>query len=333
MKRHVAVTALSLAVALSAVFAAGCGTTGDSGDSGDNSAGNSANESTENSGEDSAQNSDNDPDSVPEKQTPDGEPTFLIAPDGEPIYTSEITQFCNYSRESHIELVPDGEGSLENFTAARCDGFVYGYIPEKGINFVENPELFSFHTDNTEYRYYEGEEYPPSTEYVKIYEGDKFGTLTVSRAYSVFSGEYRDISESEKEIPGAYYAGGYLELDGEIELTGYMRVEVDGWYDKEGDLYFFPDSSSSSKIPNINCYWDREGHKLYHECSSSFYGYYGDYYWVGNMNDYDIDFDGLRPGDDFVKVKVTLGDINIDIHDMLYRFSSFSLKSVERIKE
>ena len=327
MKKITAIITAILILAPLVLLMSGCGNSEElSGNASEN------NSTSEYSSEQSTQTTtEKEPEIIPEKQQPDGEPTFLICPDGEPLYTSEITQFCSYKRDNHIELVPDEEGSLENFTAARCDGFVYGYVPERSYNFVDNPELFDFKTTNREYRYYKGKEYPNITEFTRIREGDKFGTLTVSRACSYFSGEYRDLSDEEKTLPGAYYVGGCLELEGEIELTGYMLVEVDTLYDSAGDLYFFPDGESSTKIPYIADHWDRENHMLYEEYNSSFYGYYGSYFGLGNMNDYDIDFYGLRPGDDFVKVRVTLGDISYDTHDMLYRFSKVSLKSLERL--
>ena len=282
----------------------------------------------------SSENSDDISDSEPVRPKPDGEPTFLICPDGEPVYTSEISGFYKYGERVLSDLVPDGEGSLENFEAIECDGFVYGYIPKTAFNFVENPELFDFQTydsDDRKYHYYNGEEYPKSSEYIRIYEGDKFGTLTVSRAYSIFSGEYRYLSDEEKALPGAYLMGGCLEFEGEIELTGYMLVEVDTLYNSAGDLYFFPDSKSSTAIPDISYHWDSDEGELYYEYFISYAGFYGICYGLGNMNDYDIDLDGLKPGDDFVKVKVTLGDISVFTHDMLLNRSNFTLKSVEKI--
>lgn len=53
-------------------------------------------ESTEDGAPESSDDSESVPD-VPENRQPEGEPTFLIGLDGEPIYTSEITQMTAYS--------------------------------------------------------------------------------------------------------------------------------------------------------------------------------------------------------------------------------------------
>lgn len=305
------ITAILLTAALLAVFT-GCNNSEEDSESVPNSdtqLSSTAPSEPESSSTESAPESTNSSDSsestsdVPEKQKPDGEPTFLIGLDGEPIYTSEITQMTTYDLEKREDVQTDTLDP-ENFSAV-CEGFTYVYMPRPSVDFMANPELFETSEDG-ERHYYIGEELPDSYEFTRVNVGDEIGGLTVKAARSYFSASGYEGSEQ-------YYAESYIEFEGEIELTGFVIV------DEEHELYpgtggntvFYPDSASSVKIPCVQFDLDLENDKARHYVSSvenSFYGWYGDggSLFLGNIADFDS---GLSEGDMYVKVRVVVGDI------------------------
>lgn len=238
---------------------------------------------------------------VPEKQQPDGEPTILKGLDGEPIYTSEITQLTTYSLEKREE-VPTDTLNPENFSAV-CEGFTYVYTPRPSVDFMSHPELFEPSEGGDSY-YYIGEELPDSYEFTRVNVGDKIGGLTVKAASSSF--ENLGYEDSEQ-----FYAQGNIEFEGDVELTGFVVVSEENplYAESGGNIRFYPDSASSVKIPctffDLNF---EEGFKARHYIDNSVYGWYGDGggLFLGNIADIDSE---LREGDTYVKVRVVVGDI------------------------
>ncbi len=274
----------------------------------------------DNSGNSDSQNSSTAPESVPEPPKPAGEPTFLTAPDGTPIYTSEISEMYTGSEErGNKETITLEQAKLiaqtgNGYFTVKCDGFVYGYIPERSLNYVDDPEMFKQRENDSEYFDYLGEEFDVntgegkySTEYMRINVGDKFGSLTVKSAYTLFS---RPVGmKSFSDIPGAYISDCCVEFDGEIELTGYVEVTPeDTLYGTGGDMYFWPDGDSSVKIPEFLYYTNPKTGEICHFSGSHFYGTGGSYS-IGNMYKVDCDTSSVQPGDTFVKVKVTLDNV------------------------
>ena len=314
-KPQITATALLLTAAL---LLSGCSKQNDTSlpdtDSGNSSElSDSSNSSSDNSGDpDNSESSD----STPEPPKPDGEPTFLICPDGTPVYTSEI---------SEIYAGSEFDGNLETLTLeqaerraeecegefnVKCEGFAYGFIPERALNHIDDPELFKDFGDGVIFDFL-GDEDKISTDYMRIKVGDKFGTLTVKSAYTLFSNNrwLKEISET----PGAYISGGALIFDGEVELTGYIDV-WEGNPDYPGStgiMVFYPDGGSSVKIPAISYEYSEDGRKG-HRRTTNTSSYFGD--WVcdlGNMYEVDCDTSGLHPGDNFVKVKITADNVNV----------------------
>lgn len=251
--------------------------------------------------------------SVPE--IPKGEPTFLTCPDGTSIYTSQITKYQNcarYADGSH-EQYPIDTFNMETFSdnttpQVVCEGFAYGFIPRYCVNITEAPEKF---TNSDGIDMYSGEELPPSNEYFKIKVSDKFGSLTVKSAQTIFSYNFaRDETEVDpNSIPGIYLSGAEIKYEGEVEMTGFVDVMKTEGYSTEGDLWFYPDGSFVSKIPAVSYRYfsELEPKGIYHnaEGGSPSYGELN-LIMLGNMFDYDIDFDGLEPGDRRIRVKVTV---------------------------
>ena len=262
---------------------------------------------------DSSENFDDISDSEPVRPKPDGEPTFLICPDGTPVYTSEI---------SEIYAGSEFDGNLETLTLeqaerraeeceggfnVKCEGFAYGFIPEKALNHIDDPELFKDSGDGEIFGFL-GDEDKISADYMRIEVGDKFGTLTVKSAYTIFSDNrwLKEISET----PGAYISGGMITFDGEIELTGYVDVwDNPDYQGATGLMVFYPDGDSSVKIPVISYTFSGDV-GLFHRSEQISGGYFGEWTCdLGNMYEVDCDTSGLHPGDNFVKVKITADSV------------------------
>lgn len=251
----------------------------------------------------------------PESESvPKGEPTFLTAPDGTPIYTSEITKYQSPS-EFHgtHEQYPLNTFNRETFFdpvyshEAVCDGFSYAFIPRRSISAYDAPEKF---IDDNGVLIYSGDELPPSNEYFRIKVGDKFGSLTVKSAYAGFSNYKAFWYDGDPDkVPGIYLTGAEIRYEGEVELTGTICVMRTEGYDTAGDLWFYPDGDCVSQIPVANYQFDSSnpGLGIYHSAISGLSAY-GELTLInlGNMYDYgNVDFDGLQPGDT-ARVKLTV---------------------------
>ncbi len=299
-------------------------------------------DSSDNSGNSGSPNSSTASDSAPEPPKPTGEPTFLTAPDGTPIYTSEISEIYTGSEEfdnkktitleQAEQIAQTGDG---DFTI-KCDGFVYGYIPERALNRVDDPEMFKDSGSGKSFKYL-GEKFDVnsfegkcSTEYMRIKVGDKFGTLTVKNAYTLFEDKSWNPEDDFSDIPGIYISDRCVEFDGELEMTGYVEVTPeDTLYGMGGDMIFYPDGDSSVILPDFDYFLNRKSRKICHFAVMIGAGFYG-YVWfnIGNMYQVDCDTSGLNPGDSFVKVKVVLDNIRYAPGHQMGGWK-FDLKSIE----
>ena len=319
MKKYIAITALSLPLVLLSHLV-GCSSGSNSSDDLSTSAPNST-ENNSNSN-DTSSNADasllGNSTSTVENVQPDGEPTFLTAPDGTPIYTSEISEIYKGSEErgnkEAITLEQAEQLAHEggDFTV-KCDGFFYGYIPEKALNHVDDSEMFKVKGSGYEFL---GEKFDVntgdgkcSTEYFRINIGDKFCSLTVKNAYTIF-GDNPQLG-SFSDVHGAYILDCCVEFDGEIEMTGYVNITpTDTLYGEGGDMTFYPDGVSSVMIPDFSFVINEKTGMICHFAVSQFVGFFGECtYDIGNMYKVDCDTSGLQPGDSFVKVKVVLDNI------------------------
>lgn len=315
------ITAIICAIAMLAAFT-GCDnkeTSGSVPENTESSTGNSAPENTQDStgnSEGTSESTDNS-DSTPESSAPEenkGEPTFLTCVDGTVIYTSDITSLNNDDAKDDTVELPlieelDEERFINEAYSVICDGFAYAFTSKNSFNPVENPESFQSHETFDEYI---GEEIAPSSEYFRVKPGDKFGELTVKSAKTTFYANY--CSYEGKDIIGAYTYSGSIEFDGELELTGFIRVlEANEGYDEGGTMIFVPDNECMDKIPLIMYKVNDENGMVQHYLMCNFDGIaYNELnrFTFGNIRDYnDIDLDGLEIGERFTRVKITVGDI------------------------
>lgn len=250
-----------------------------------------------------------------------GEPTFLICPDGTPVYTSEIMSVFTGSesegdrRDITLEEAERLAREGGDFTVI-CSGFVYSYIPEKAFNRIDNPDMFEDQGDGRNFRFI-GEALPPSTEYTRFEVGGRIGALTVKSAYTYFgnangNSELREYSDK----PGNFLQGGSVEFDGETELSGYVSVNpLDVMYGTGGSISFYPDSKSCSGLPVVGGRWNNELGGFAYSPFTTFYGFYG--YVVpelGIIDELTVDTGSLKPGDLCVKAAVKIGDIRYEFN-------------------
>lgn len=321
MKSKIAVCVFSLSIAILSLSLGGCSDMStESADSpqstienssvnlpvSENSQDNESSEETENS----------------EPKIPEGEPTFLTAPDGTPIYMSEITKYQN-SAEFHgtHEQFPLDRFNKETFSSRYilcdhpevvCDGFAYAFIPRFNINYSAAPDKFE-EFDSVSLRY-TGELLPDGNDYFRLEVGDKFGGLTVKSACTKFNFYNAVDVEDPDSIPGLYLSGAEIQYEGEVEMTGCIQVMETFGYSTSGELNFYPDGDCVSQIPAAAYYTESGNPKrgVFYGAVES-WGSYGELneIFLGNMYDYNIDFDGLEPGDKNVRVKITIKDPTI----------------------
>lgn len=255
--------------------------------------------------------------SAPEEKAPEGEPTFLTAPDGTPIYMSEITRYQDPSEfhGTHNQF-PLDQFNKQTFKSRDilcdcpeivCEGFAYAFIPRFNINYSEAPDKFEELDDVV--LIYTGEPLPEGSDYFRLKVGDKFGGLTVKDACSYFSFRNAYNIENVDSIPGLYLTGAEIRYEGEVEMTGCIQILETVGYSTSGEMHFYPDSGCVSQIPAAAYHTEHENlsRGIFYGAAES-WGSYGELSEItlGNMNDYSIDFDGLKPGDKNIRVKLTI---------------------------
>ncbi len=259
--------------------------------------------------------------SVPEPPKPAGEPTFLTCPDGTPIYTSEISEVYKGAEEwgnKEAITLEQAEKFAKDGSdfSVRCDGFAYGSTSERTLNRVDDPEMFKDTGEAKSFDFLRGKfdvnefEGEYSTDYTRIEVGDKFGSLTVKNAYTLFTRRTWYEGEDFSDVPGVYLSGCGVEFDGEIEMTGYVIITpVETLYGEGGDMEFIPDGDSSVILPKFKFFLNKKARCMCHFPYVSARGYCGTSYDIGNMYKVECDTSGLNPGDSFVKVKIVLDDV------------------------
>lgn len=220
--------------------------------------------------------------------------TFLKGLDGKPIKVSEITSLADKNYELTAVL------DENNFGRAECNGFAYAFEPSVCYEGSEDPELFDGDV-------YIGKDAERSSEFMKVSTGDKFGTLTVKSALTVFSTINTDLGS------GYYYEGSEIDFDGEITLTGWISIpSIDPKYPNVSlDISFYCDNEKKLPLsvdfvcnPKYGGYYHKPGGtiKIYTDIPEIY---------LGKYSDYDLDFQGLKEGDSRVKAEITVTDIRM----------------------
>ena len=233
---------------------------------------------------------------------PSGEPTFLVGPDGKPIYTGEITRLENTDKTAETLTEEDYDAMIY------CDGFAY-FIEPCGIGYdnYKNPELF----DGTVFI---GEVPENKNEWKRAYVGDEIFGLKVRSAYSEFYIHNPDIPP----YTGVHLSNSVFEFEGTLEVEGFLCIDK-----KYNDLdvnelmFLFAPTADIPLAPIYPYASDEEmyaarfeEHLVYDPGNK--YLCVGEYYPIqlGRFADVSCDLDGIGLGD-IAYVRVTLNNISI----------------------
>ena len=200
----------------------------------------------------------------------------------------------------------DGEGSV---TLDYC--FVK-FLPEIYDDTFKNPDFIDWGTmefaeiDNS---------YTPEIKRLKA--GDVLPNgLTVKEAYRVLMfDEVMDqiTCEVRREWCDSF---GWVTFDGELTLSGALYCNPEDDYEVfNGELYFFPDTTSGVKMPTQCSIFPGE-HRVWESVypKANFAVRSGAVYYVGNIDD--VDLDGILERGKAAEVTVTLGNISIQNADI-----------------
>lgn len=172
-------------------------------------------------------------------EIPKGEPTVFTGLDGEPIYTSEITEIDGTDKTA-AELTRTDYG-----TSVLCEGFQYFTEPSgNAYDNYQNGESF----DDVLYK---GEIPENKNECKRINVGEEICGLKLVNAVSEFKiDDYAD-------TPEPYYFDGYLfgatekrplaVFDGSVTIEGFLGATARNDYEPDGGLLFF--NPTESKLP------------------------------------------------------------------------------------
>ena len=234
----------------------------------------------------------------PETSTiPEGEPTIFVGPDGNVIYSSEITRIEG-SEKNVSELTKADYG-----TAVLCEGFQY-FVEPTGVAFnnFQNPEVF----DDFEFK---GDIIENRNHCKRINVGEEIMGLKLVNAVSEF------MIENYDDTPEPYYYDGYFfdgksgtpiaEFEGSISLEGFFTITERNDYEPDGGgIYFQP---TEDKLPILGCStyfsirsaWGSSDYITFNETTTIS---------CGNIQDTDCNLNGLTKGDT-IFARVTLSDI------------------------
>lgn len=239
MKKYIAITALSLSVALLS-FIAGCSNINIPSDADSSDQSSSSSISSESSDHISNNSENNSESIITEPEIPKGEPTIFVGLDGNVIYTSDVTEMYDIYGDDTVTTPDKITADTENAKII-CEGF--GYFKEpSGVAFnnYQNSELFNGID-------FIGETPKNNNECRRVNVGERFCGLTLTKArvgFEVFNGEplYQK-SIAIKEEPLA-------EFDGTVTLEGLLLISPRNSYEPDGgQLRFYP---TENKLPIMN---------------------------------------------------------------------------------
>ena len=232
---------------------------------------------------------------------PSGEPTFLVGPDGKPIYTGEITRLENTDKTAETLTEEDYNAMIY------CDGFAY-FIEPCGIGYdnYKNPELF----DGTVFI---GEVPENKNEWKRAYVGDEIFGLKVKSAYS----EFFIHDPSYPPYTGPVFSNSVFEFEGTLEVEGFLCIDKKYNDPDINELMFL--FAPTADIPLAPIYPYASDEEMY---AARFEEHFvdpgnkylcvGEYYPIqlGRFADVSCDLDGIGLGD-IAYVRVTLNNISI----------------------
>ncbi len=231
---------------------------------------------------------------------PEGFATGINGPDGNPIYTSEFTQYTDKNGKPAVY----SEGNLGT---AMCEGFAYISTPGGlCLTSIDNADVY-----NEESLSFSGITDEKLQDYVRIDAGDKVNGLTVYHAKTIFRADETGLPD---DAAGKHLTGCEVSFLGELELNGYAcAVKEDAYGVQAGDILFVP--QGECPLPVMSFRADREI-GIHHTYYTGFnYGLtwankYGQIF-LGNKQTIDADVSCLPTDGTFAKVKVVINNITM----------------------
>lgn len=235
-----------------------------------------------------------------ETQLSKGEPTIFVGPDGETIYSSEVTDMEGIDIEGKTvaEIT-----ETDYYTSIICDGFQY-FTEPSGISYnnYENSELF----DDI---LYIGEPLENKNECKRVNVGDEICGLKLANAVTQFDIQYYEDSMGPNYVDGCYFGDGdrryVAEFEGTITIKGFLGINAPNIYEPDGGYMTF--TPTESKLPILGN--TSEFYEVTNYVAKQ-YSVYSDMIDIGcgSLQDLSCDTAGLQPGD-VVFVSLTLSDI------------------------
>lgn len=294
MKKYIAITALSLSVALLSLMA-GCGNISIPSDADSSDQSSSSSISNEISTPVSDITSD-DPDNGSKHVIGNEITAMFETPNGDPAdLTNAVVKGFDGGE------IPLSEMTADNWQSVTCDGV---YLAQAGgvyYDNINNADLF----DETTYSF-SGAPDVVYHEYKKYNVGDMFGSLKLTEAKTEFS-----IYSSD--MPPKYFNGGSVRFEGTLTLTGkcWLAPETEG-YNTERDIHFVPDAKSAKLIPIMYYLPDENGCEYLMGGAMNDFCFLAEHpdLYLGNADYYSkIDFRELPKDGSCVDVQVTVDNI------------------------
>lgn len=188
-------------------------------------------------------------------------PFTLFGADNVQINFGEVSSILDHSGE------PLAHEKLEdtNWNTIICENFAYiAERPSILLNSIDNTDLYNEDTIT-----FKDVSRHSDIEYKRYYVGEKIGSLTLTSAKTIFSREgFNDksgpLSIEQIKAEGIPFSSMLkrcnASFDGELTLTGYIRVSVDEYGVGEGDVLFVP--NGECPLPVMNYYAERERDKV-----------------------------------------------------------------------
>ncbi len=231
---------------------------------------------------------------------PEGFATGIKGLDGNPIYTSEFSQYIDKDGKHAVYSEGNlGTAMCEDFAFIASDGGLC--LTDKGNADVYNEGSLSFSGVTDE----------KLQDYVRIDVGDKVNGLTVYSAKTLFRADENELPDSAL---GKHFTGCEVTFLGDLELHGYAcAIKDDAYGVQAGDILFVP--QGKCPLPVMSFKTDKELGTYHSYYTGSNYGLtwvnpYGQIY-LGNTQTTDADVSCLPEDGSFVRVKAVVKGIQM----------------------
>ena len=221
-----------------------------------------------------------------------GKPLVLVGPDGKAVPEENYLEI----RDVWGETVSLSEINADDWNSVNVKG-MYVSMPSKVCRTsADDPDVFD--SENISFK-----DVPEQrkSDFILVNEGDKICGLTVKTAESTFLSQY--------------FFGGYIELEGTVELTGYIMIQPEDEYGTlAGEIRFIP-SDCEVDLPVVAMEYD---YTNFYHTAGQIYMMSGIYYTneygqfrLGLVKDTTVDLSGVPKDGSCAKVKITIENLSM----------------------